>query len=103
MRSPAACAAFNALQPLQPAWPPAQVASDRVFNYLEATYPQYVVPASPPTLFWEGYTYRYYAATDSYAGTRDGVVYYLVPALSPEITPLGSVAEWLAVAESNGY
>ena len=60
-------------------------------------------PASPPTLFWEGYTYRYYAATDSYAGTRDGVVYYLVPALSPEITPLGSMAEWLAVAESNGY
>lgn len=78
-------------------------ASDRIFDYLEATYPQYAAPASPPTLFWEGYTYRYYAATDSYAGTRDGVVYYLVPALSPEITPLGSMAEWLAVAESNGY
>lgn len=78
-------------------------ASDRIFDYLEAAYPQYAAPASPPTLFWEGYTYRYYAATDSYAGTRDGVVYYLVPALGPEITPLGSVAEWLAVAESNGY
>ena len=41
--------------------------------------------------------------TTTLRALRDGVVYYLVPALSPEITPLGSVAEWLAVAESNGY
>jgi peptidyl-prolyl cis-trans isomerase A (cyclophilin A) len=77
--------------------------SERIFDYLEAAYPSYAAPASAPTLVWEGYTFRYYATTDSYAGTRDGVVYYMVPALGPEITPLGSVAEWLAIAKSNGY
>jgi hypothetical protein len=53
-------------------------------------------------MFWEGYAYRQYAATDSYAGTRDGVVFYLVPALGAEITPLGSVTDWLALVASNG-
>lgn len=77
--------------------------SDRIFDYLEAAYPSYAAPASAPTLYWEGYAFRYYATTDSYAGTRDGVLFYLVPALGPEITPLGSVAEWLVIAKSNGY
>lgn len=77
--------------------------SDRIFNYLEAAYPQYAAPASPATLQWEGYTYRYYAGTNAYVGTKDGNVYYLVPAISPNITLLGSVAEWLAVANAAGY
>lgn len=77
--------------------------SDRIFDFLEAAYPQHATPVNQPTLLWEGYTYRYYPATDSYAGTRDGIVYYLVPALGPEITPLGTVAEWLAIAAAAGY
>jgi len=62
-----------------------------------------VTSACLQSLFWEGYTYRLFAATDSSAGTKDGVVHYLVPALGPEITPLGPVAEWLAIAEAAGY
>lgn len=78
-------------------------ASDRIFNFLEAAYPQHATPVNQPTQLWEGYTYRYYPATDSYAGTRDGILYYLVPALGPEITPLGTVEEWLAIAAAAGY
>jgi peptidyl-prolyl cis-trans isomerase A (cyclophilin A) len=78
-------------------------ASDRIFNYLEAAYPQYAAPASAPTAQALGYTYRYYAASGAYAGTKDGMVFYMVPALSPEILPLGTVAEWLAIAQNAGY
>ena len=75
----------------------------RIFNYLEAAYPQFAAPASQPEQQWEGYTYRYYPRTNAYAGVRDGRVWYLVPALGPEIGTLGTVADWLAVAAAAGY
>ena len=78
-------------------------AGDRIFNYLEAAYPQYAPPGNAVSGVALGYNYRHYAATGAYAGTKDGMVYYLVPALSPDIHPLGSMAEWLAIAEVNGY
>lgn len=78
-------------------------AADRVFNYLEAAYPQYAPPGGGATGVALGYAYRHYAATGAYLGTKDGMVYYLVPALSPDIHPLGTVAEWLGIAEVNGY
>ena len=77
--------------------------TDRVLNYLEAAYPQYVQPASPPTLNADGYVYRYYAKSSAYVGSKDGNVYYLVPAISDQITLLGSVADWLATANAAGY
>lgn len=77
--------------------------SDRIFNYLEAAYPQYVSPASPASLTGQDYYFRYYAATDAYVGTMDGKVYYLVPAISNDIMLLGTVAEWLAIATAVGY
>ncbi len=83
--------------------PSASSDSDRVFNYLEAAYPQYAAPASAPTLSALGYTYRYYANTQAYVGTKDGMVFYLVPAISPNITPLAPVAELLQQAASAGY
>ncbi len=78
-------------------------ATERVLNYLEAAYPQYIQPASPPQLIGLGYDYRYYAKTNAYVGTKDGNVYYLVPAISPDITLLGPLADWLAVAVAAGY
>ena len=78
-------------------------ATARVLNYLEAAYPQYVQPASPPQLIGLGYDYRYYEKTNAYVGTKDGNVYYLVPAISPDITLLGPLADWLAVAVAAGY
>jgi peptidyl-prolyl cis-trans isomerase A (cyclophilin A) len=78
-------------------------AADRVFNYLEAAYPQYAPPGGATTGAALGYDYRHYAATGAYVGTKDGMLYYLVPAISPDIQPLGSVTEWLGIAQANGY
>ena len=77
--------------------------SERIFNYLEAAYPQYAAPASPPSATALGYLYRYYSKTNAYVGTKDGNVYYLVPAISPDITLLGTVAQWRDIAVAAGY
>lgn len=99
----AACAAFNARQPLQPAWPPDQVASDRVFNYLEATYPQYVAPKGGTSSIGSGYYFRYYASTNSYVGSLNGNVYYLVPAIDNQVHLLGRLSDWLSTAAAAGF
>jgi cyclophilin family peptidyl-prolyl cis-trans isomerase len=78
-------------------------ATERVFNYLEAAYPQYAPPGGAVSGVALGYTYRYYAATGAYVGTKDGMVHYLVPALSTDIHSLGTLADWLGIAEVNGY
>jgi peptidyl-prolyl cis-trans isomerase A (cyclophilin A) len=77
--------------------------ADRVFNYLEAAFPQFVKPASSPSLTAQGYYFRYYATTDSYVGVKEGVLYYLVPSIANEIRSLGAFADWLQTAASNGY
>jgi cyclophilin family peptidyl-prolyl cis-trans isomerase len=77
--------------------------SDRLFNYLEASFPQFLAPASSTSATALGYYYRYYPGTNAYLGTANGMVYYLVPSLSPNITLLGPLADWLALAASAGY
>ena len=51
----------------------------------------------------QGYYYRYYSATNAYVGVKDGLVHYLVPAIDDQIHPLGTVAEWLGIAQNAGY
>lgn len=77
----------------------------RVFNYIEAAYPQYATPASPEVLSADGYTYRFYSRTNSYLGLRnsDQQLCYLVPALGPNIECFGSLSDWLAMAQAAGY
>lgn len=77
--------------------------AERIFDYVEAAFPQYAKPASPATLTADGYTYRFYSATNAYLGVKDGKVYYLVPSLSTNIQLLGTVDEWLAIAQGAGY
>lgn len=77
--------------------------SDRLFNYLEAAYPQYLAPANSVSATAFGYYYRYYPGTNAYIGTANGMVYYLVPSISPDITPLGALADWIVTAASAGY
>jgi len=76
---------------------------DRVFNYLEAQYPQFIDAASVETGTTEGYTYRHYPLSNAYVGVKDGKLYYLVPAISPGINELGNLADWLAQAQASGY
>jgi peptidyl-prolyl cis-trans isomerase A (cyclophilin A) len=82
---------------------PAQTDSDRVFNFLEASYQQYVGTAAPSAGEALGYVYRFYPATGTYVGTKDGAVWYLVPAIDGDVHPLGSLTEWLAAAQAAGY
>ncbi len=83
--------------------------SDRLFNYLEAAYPEYVSPAntlsptSPISATFSGYYYRYYSATNAYIGTSNGTLYYLGPASQNQIIALGPVSGFLAEATAKGY
>lgn len=77
--------------------------SDRIFNYLEGRFPQYVPATGRLASTGLGYDFRYYPLTDSYVGTKDGKVDYLVPAISPDIRNLGTMAEWLVLAAAEGY
>ena len=77
--------------------------SDRLFNYLEAAFPQYLGPISQSTATASGYIFRHYPATSAYVGTADGTLYYLGPASAGEIIALGSLADWLAIAAQAGY
>ncbi|MGE5336424.1 MAG: peptidylprolyl isomerase, partial [Gemmatimonadota bacterium] len=77
--------------------------SDRIFNYLEAAYPQFLSPATATSASGFGYYYRYYPGTNAYVGSANGNLYYLVPAINNNINTLGTVADWLGVAVQAGY
>lgn len=77
--------------------------TDRICNYLEAAYPQYISPSAWIGGSADGYTYRYYPDTKAYVGTKEGKVWYLVPAIGPNISELGTIADWLATAHQAGY
>ncbi len=81
----------------------AQSDSDRVFNYLEAAYPQYLSPAHGQAGVASGYTFRYYAGSNAYVATANAKVWYLLPSISPDIGLLGDTASWLNVAAQAGY
>lgn len=77
--------------------------ADRVFNYLESRYPEYVAPAGAESAVRSGYYFRYYASTKAYVGMLNGNVYYLVPAINGQINLLGTLKDWLASAAAAGY
>lgn len=77
--------------------------SDRIFDYLEKAYVQYLPPENKVTGTANGYTYRSYPNTGAYIGTKDNQVWYLVPSLSSEIKLLGTVADYLAKAVADSF
>lgn len=77
--------------------------ADRVFDYLEAAYPQYLSPSQGVAGTADGYVYRYYSGSNAYVGVKDGQVWYLVPGLDGNINRLGTTAEWFATAQAAGY
>jgi cyclophilin family peptidyl-prolyl cis-trans isomerase len=77
--------------------------ADRIFDWLEAAFPQYAAPASAPSASAEGYYFRHYQDSDAYLGVKDGNVYYLVPAIDQGIHLLATVPELLGMALAAGY
>lgn len=78
-------------------------ASDRIFNFLEAAYPQHATPSTQVSQIGFGYYFRHYTATQAYLGTRDGQLYYLLPENNGVPVHIGSVEQWLATAAAAGY
>ena len=77
--------------------------TERVFDYLEAAYPQYLAPASPATQQGAGFVYRHYPQTRSYLGVLNGDLYAVVPIAGATPVMLGSIAMWLDIAQAHGY
>ena len=74
--------------------------SDLIFDYAEATYPQFLAPPEAASQTAGGYYYRYYPGTGAYVGTADDKFYYLGPASSDTLLELGPVSEWLTDARA---
>lgn len=68
--------------------------SDCLFNWAETNYPFLFAPPTKQNGSFEGYTYRYYSAANTYLGTHsDGNVYFYAPALyGDKITNIGTMA-----------
>ncbi|HNU10291.1 MAG TPA: peptidylprolyl isomerase [Rubrivivax sp.] len=77
--------------------------AERVFDYLEAAFPQYIDSSSSVRGEADGYSYRYYSGSNAYVGLKDDKLWYLVPAIDSNINLLGTLAEWLAIAQAAGY
>jgi peptidyl-prolyl cis-trans isomerase A (cyclophilin A) len=83
--------------------PAATNSNDRIFNYLEAAYPQYLTGSKGTPCELLGYVCRFYSDANAYIGTKGGNVYYLIPALGPDPILFQSVDDVLATAQSAGY
>jgi peptidyl-prolyl cis-trans isomerase A (cyclophilin A) len=78
-------------------------ATERVLNYLEAAYPALIHPATQVTQTAAGFAYRYYPGTQTYVGVQGDGVHALVLSHGSGPVALGSLSQWLATAQANGY
>lgn len=77
-------------------------APDRLFDYLEAAYPQYL-PASSPSQLIGLYYGRFYPANSSYVGVYNGKLFFLGPASGQKPLDFGNMTDWLEVAARYGW
>lgn len=84
--------------------PAATSDSDRIFNWAESHYSQYLKPAGAVSQSAYGYYFRYYAQTDVYLASASGNLYVYGPqAFGPNILDLGALSSWLSQAQAAGY
>lgn len=77
---------------------------DRIFNYLEDTYPSHLAPAGAASQTAGSYYYRYYSKTNSYIATNgSGQVYYYAPGSTATVLSIGAEASWLNTASQANY
>ena len=80
----------------------AATAADRILNYLEQRYPEFISPAGSVSGVYESYQYRFYPGTMSVAGISEGHVYYWGSASGYEFRE-GSLDYMLNLAVAAGY
>ncbi len=77
---------------------PAPNDSDLIFNYAEATYPEFLSPAGAVSQTSGVYYYRYYPGTNAYIATANGRFLYLGPASNNQMLDLGAASDWLSTS-----
>jgi len=78
--------------------------SDRIFNWVEAQFAQYLKPAGAQSRSTGGYYFRYYTQTNVYLATLGSNLYVYGPQLfGNSILDLGAMSSWLTQAQAAGY
>lgn len=77
---------------------------ERLLNWAEATYARFFVPAGGTTVTSGGFSYRYYALTNTYLGVSNATVYFLDGYLSPTaIMPVGTLDQFMSMVAQDGF
>lgn len=80
----------------------ASSSSDRIFNWAEANFRYLLESPGATSQSLGGYYYRYYPATQTYVGTKDGQVWYL-DGYTGALLRVGTVDDLLQMAVDAGY
>lgn len=75
--------------------------TNRTLNWAEQEYASLLGGGPAVTLGQAGYTYRYYGGSQSYAGTKDGVAYYMGP--DGVIQNLGLLSDFSSRVTAAGF
>lgn len=77
--------------------------TNRILNWAEGKYPNELNNGynSPQTQSWNGYIYRYYSVSKTYAGSKDGRAYFMGP--DGVIQDLGDLNSFSGQAFAAGY
>jgi len=76
------------------------VDEETIFNWAEINYPHLFSPSGAQTQETQGYLYRYYPATNTYAGAKEGEVFVLGDVFDG-LLKVGSIDEVLALVNSS--
>ena len=78
--------------------------SNRLFNWVEvgSPYAAAFTPAVQPSASYAGYHYRYYSGTNSYLGTKDGIVWYIGPN-GGDPQNVGAISDYIGSAYAGGF
>lgn len=74
------------------------VSINELFNWAEVQYPQYFWPATGNNQYFEPYTYRYYAGTQTYLGVAGEHIFIMGPHTGGAISHVGAFADYACVA-----
>ncbi|OYT93442.1 MAG: hypothetical protein CFE43_04180 [Burkholderiales bacterium PBB3] len=81
--------------------PSAKIDANRIFNWTEQTFTQFLSPVGSTSQDLEGYHYRFYPSTNSYIAERNGVLYYLP--VGGSVITLGTVTQFMPSASGAGF
>jgi hypothetical protein len=75
--------------------------ANRIFNWAEQSFPQFVAPTGVNSLDLSGYHYRFFSQTNSYLAVKDNTLIFLP--VGGAVAPLGNVDQILPAAVAAGF